>query len=156
MHHHQDEDYMRMAIEQAMMAQTRAEVPVGAVIVDPNGWVVGVGANGTISQHDATAHAEIVAIRAANQSAQNYRLPGHTLYVTLEPCVMCLGAIFHARLSRVVYATPDPKTGACHSVVSLSDEKRLNHHTTFEHGVLQHECAQMLSHFFKSKRQKVT
>lgn len=150
-----DEHYMQRAIAQALLAQKNGEVPVGALVVDPDGQVVGEGANATISLRDATAHAEILALREAGRHLNNYRLPGCSLYVTLEPCAMCLGAIFHARLSRVVFATPDFKTGACGSVVDLTVNPKLNHHTLFEQGVLQETCSTLLSQFFKLKRQKV-
>jgi tRNA(adenine34) deaminase len=150
-----DEDYMQRAIALAVEAQKNGEVPVGAVVVDVNGDVIGEGANATISRHDVTAHAEILALRAAGQHMRNYRLPGCSLYVTLEPCTMCLGAIFHARLSRVMFATADPKTGACGSAVDLANHSKLNHHTQIHQGVLKEACSHMLSQFFKQKRQKV-
>jgi tRNA(adenine34) deaminase len=150
-----DEDYMQRAIALALQAQSSGEVPVGAVVVNATGEVIGEGANATISRHDVTAHAEILALRAAGQQMRNYRLPGCSLFVTLEPCAMCLGAIFHARLSRVMFATPDPKTGACGSAVDLANHAKLNHHTFIDQGVLKETCSHMLSQFFKQKRQKV-
>jgi tRNA(adenine34) deaminase len=150
-----DEFYMQCAVDLALKAQNNGEVPVGAVVVDANGTVIGEGANATISNRDATAHAEILALRAAGQHMNNYRLPGCSLYVTLEPCTMCIGAIFHARLSRIMFATPDLKTGACGSAVDLVNHPKLNHHTQIEQGVLKETCSHMLSQFFKQKRQKV-
>lgn len=150
-----DEEYMQRAVALALEAQNNGEVPVGAVLVDAMGEVIGEGANATITRHDVTAHAEILALRVAGQHMNNYRLPGCSLYVTLEPCAMCLGAIFHARLSRVMFATPDPKTGACGSAINLANQSNLNHHTQIDQGVLKDKCSQMLSQFFKQKRQKV-
>jgi tRNA(adenine34) deaminase len=150
-----DEQYMNRAVVLALEAQNNGEVPVGAVLVDAMGEVIGEGANATISSHDVTAHAEILALRMASKHMKNYRLPGCRLFVTLEPCAMCLGAIFHARLSRVMFATPDPKTGACGSAVDLANQSNLNHHTQIDQGVLKETCSHMLSQFFKQKRQKV-
>lgn len=150
-----DEKYMERAVALALEAQNNGEVPVGAVLVDAMGEVIGEGGNATISSHDVTAHAEIIALRVAGQRINNYRLPGCSLFVTLEPCAMCLGAIFHARLSRVMFATPDPKTGACGSAFDLANQSGLNHHTQIEQGVLKETCSHMLSQFFKQKRQKV-
>ena len=146
---------MRLALEQAQIAQTQDEVPVGAVIVDSKGEILGTGFNRTIQDHDPTGHAEIIALRAAAKRAQNYRLPGATLYVTLEPCAMCMGAIMHARLARLVFAASDPKTGVCGSVINLSQESRLNHHTEVIGGVLGQECGETLSNFFKQRRRGV-
>ena len=143
---------MRLAIEQAHAAQAQGEVPVGAVVVDSRGDVLGVGFNRTIQDHDPTGHAEIVALRAAAQHLANYRLPDATLYVTLEPCAMCMGAIMHARLARVVFAASDPKTGACGSVINLPQESRLNHHTEVIGGVLGQECGETLREFFRQRR----
>ena len=125
-----------------------------AVLVDAQGELLATGFNRTIIDHDPTAHAEIVALRAGAQQVQNYRLPGASLYVTLEPCAMCLGAMLHARLSRVVFGAPDPKTGACGSVLNLALEKQLNHHTQVEGGVLAQECGDTLRQFFKERRSK--
>lgn len=143
---------MGLALKQANLAQAQGEVPVGAVVVDAQGQVVGVGANAVISCSDPTAHAEIVALRQAAQELQNYRLPGVTLYVTLEPCAMCLGAMFHARVARVVFGAFDPKTGACGSKVNLAQDGGLNHHASVVGGVRGTECGQILSDFFKHKR----
>lgn len=148
-----DISWMRVALEQAQLAKELGEVPVGAIVVTGQ-TLVGKGHNQPIRNYDSTAHAEIMAIRDAGQTLQNYRLPETTLYVTLEPCVMCAGAIMHSRISRVVYGASDPKTGCVHSVVPIFDEKRLNHHTQVEGGVLEQECATMLTNFFKERRQK--
>ena len=143
-----------MALAQAAQAQQLGEVPVGAVLVDAQGELLATGFNRTIFDHDPTAHAEIVALRAGARQVQNYRLPGASLYVTLEPCAMCLGAMLHARLARVVFGAPDPKTGVCGSVLNLSLEKQLNHHTRVEGGVLAQECGDTLRQFFKERRSK--
>ncbi|MCF8172993.1 MAG: tRNA adenosine(34) deaminase TadA [Candidatus Methylopumilus sp.] len=145
---------MQLALAQAALAQQLGEVPVGAVLVDAQGELLATGFNRTIVDHDPTAHAEIVALRAGAQQVQNYRLPGASLYVTLEPCAMCLGAMLHARLARVVFGAPDPKTGVCGSVLNLALEKQLNHHTQVEGGVLAQECGDTLRHFFKERRSK--
>ena len=143
---------MRRALELARLAQAEGEVPVGAVVVR-GGEVIGEGWNRPIGSYDPTAHAEIVALRAAAKSQQNYRLPGTTLYVTLEPCPMCAGAIVHARVERVVFATIDPRSGAAGSTFDLlpSDE-RFNHYTCCEGGVLAEESAAMLRGFFRVRR----
>ncbi|MRW89593.1 tRNA adenosine(34) deaminase TadA [Duganella sp. FT80W] len=143
--------YMRLALEQAQQAWNLGEVPVGAVVVR-DGEVIAVGCNQPIGKHDPTAHAEIVALRAAAEKLGNYRLPGCELYVTLEPCVMCSGAMMHARLAKVVYGAADPKTGACGSVVNLFEQEQLNHHTEIEGGVLAEECGAMLKNFFAARR----
>lgn len=144
--------FMRRALELARQAEAAGEVPVGAVLVR-DGRIIGEGANQPIGGHDPSAHAEIVALRAAGQAEQNYRLPGTTLYVTLEPCPMCAGAIVHARVARVVYAARDPRTGAAGSVFDLlpSDE-RFNHRTAAEGGLLAEEAGQMLRDFFRARR----
>lgn len=149
-----DEAMMRLALAQASLAIHDGEVPVGAVIVDAGGQIVGHGFNQTISRNDPSAHAEIVALRAAGTLMENYRLPGATLYVTLEPCMMCIGAMIHARLARVVFGASDPKTGACGSVVRLQDIDQLNHHTLVEGGVLADECSSMLREFFRERRSR--
>lgn len=143
---------MRLALEQAYLAEQAGEVPVGAVVVSEQGDVIGRGFNQTIMSHDPTAHAEVVALRQAAQVVHNYRLPGATLYVTLEPCAMCMGAILHARLSRVVFAAYDPKTGACGSVADLASNPKLNHHTNVIGGVLAEVCGDTLRDFFKRRR----
>lgn len=142
---------MALALEQAQLAWQHGEVPVGAVVVC-DGAVIAAGFNQPIGRHDPTAHAEIVALRAAAEHLGNYRLPGCTLYVTLEPCVMCSGAMMHARLARVVYAAQDPKTGACGSVLDLFAEQKLNHHAAVEGGVLAGEAGAMLKAFFAERR----
>ncbi|MTV36445.1 tRNA adenosine(34) deaminase TadA [Duganella radicis] len=146
-----DTAFMRLALEQAQQAWDLGEVPVGAVVVK-DGEVIAVGCNQPIGKHDPTAHAEIVALRAAAEKLGNYRLPGCELYVTLEPCVMCSGAMMHARLAKVVYGAADPKTGACGSVVNLFEQEQLNHHTEIEGGVMAEECGAMLKNFFAARR----
>jgi tRNA(adenine34) deaminase len=147
-----DADFMREALTLAQQAETLGEVPVGAVVVK-DGTIIGRGYNQPVSTHDPTAHAEIVAMRNAAAGIGNYRLVGCELYVTLEPCVMCAGAIMHARLGRVVYGAADPKTGACGGVVDLFAETKLNHHATLVPGVLADECGAKLSAFFSQRRQ---
>ena len=147
-----DEDYMREALALATLAEDRGEVPVGAVVVR-DGVIIGRGFNQSISAQDPTAPAEIVAMREAAVLTENYRLTGCELYVTLEPCVMCAGAIMHARLLRVVYGAGDPKTGACGSVVDLFSNAQLNHHAKVVSGVLGVECSARLSAFFARRRQ---
>ncbi len=146
-----DEDFMRAALEQARLAGSCGEVPVGAVVV-LDGEIVGRGFNQPIGRHDPTAHAEVMALRDAGERLGNYRLPGCELYVTLEPCAMCSGAIMHARLARVVCGARDPKTGVAGSVIDLFQEKRLNHHATISGGVLAEECGALLSGFFAARR----
>jgi tRNA(adenine34) deaminase len=148
-----DQAFMRMALNAAAQAKLAGEVPVGAVIVK-DGEVISVAHNQPIGRHDPTAHAEINALRLAAQSVGNYRLVGCTLYVTLEPCAMCAGAMIHARLARVVYGATDSKTGACGSVLNLFAEKKLNHQTELEGGVLAEECGNILSSFFAERRQQ--
>jgi tRNA(adenine34) deaminase len=142
---------MRQALELAEQAAAAGEVPVGAVLVS-EGRVIGRGSNRPITSSDPTAHAEIVALREAAAAAGNYRLPGCELYVTLEPCAMCVGAMVHARLARVVYGARDPKTGACGSIVDLPAIARWNHHGVFEGGVLAEECGAVLRRFFAQRR----
>lgn len=144
-------DFMQQALEQAQHAWDLGEVPVGAVVVK-DGAVIAVGYNQPIGKHDPTAHAEIVALRAAAEALGNYRLPGCELYVTLEPCVMCSGAMMHARLAKVVFGAPDPKTGAGGSVVNLFEHEQLNHHTAVAGGVMAEECGDMLKRFFAARR----
>lgn len=146
-----DTDFMQLALAQAQQAWDLGEVPVGAVVVK-DGEVIAVGCNQPIGKHDPTAHAEIVALRAAAEKLGNYRLPGCELYVTLEPCVMCSGAMMHARLSKVVYGAADPKTGACGSVINLFEQEQLNHHTDIVGGVMAEECGAMLKNFFAARR----
>ena len=145
---------MLAALEQAREAQVAGEVPVGAVVVK-DGEIIGVGFNAPISRHDPTAHAEIAALRDAANKLGNYRLPGCELYVTLEPCAMCVGAILHARIARLIYGAADPKTGACGSVINLFAEPRLNHHASLTAGVMAKECGALLREFFAARRAKV-
>jgi tRNA(adenine34) deaminase len=143
--------YMRQALDQAHNAWALGEVPVGAVLVR-EGTIIATGFNQPIGTHDPTAHAEIMALRAAASTLGNYRLPGCELYVTLEPCAMCAGAMMHARLARVVYGASDPKTGACGSVVNLFEQEKLNHHTELVGGVMTDQCASLLKEFFAERR----
>ena len=146
-----DEDFMRAALELARQAEQSGEVPVGAVVVK-DGEIIGRGSNAPIGRHDPSAHAEMLALRDAAQRVGNYRLVGCELYVTLEPCLMCVGAMFHARISRVIYAASDPKTGVAGSVLNLFEEQRLNHHAEVVGGVLAEECGNVLSQFFAARR----
>lgn len=146
-----DENFMREALCLAEQAGLAGEVPVGAVVVK-DGQIIGRGSNAPISGHDPSAHAEIAALRDAAQRVGNYRLVGCELFVTLEPCVMCVGAMFHARIARVVFGATDPKTGAAGSVFNLFAESRLNHHARVEGGVLAAECGKVLSDFFAARR----
>ena len=150
-----DMDYMRAAIEEALAAERDGEVPVGAVVVF-EGAIVGRGNNRVLRDSDPTAHAEIVAMRAAGQMLGNYRLERCTLYVTLEPCAMCAGAILHARIQRLVYAATDPKAGACGSVLSVMNHPQLNHKVQVEAGLLAEECGALLTNFFRARRQART
>jgi tRNA(adenine34) deaminase len=147
----QDDDYMRMAIALAEEAASLGEVPVGAIVVK-NGEVISRGRNAPISLNDPTAHAEIQAMREAAKYLGNYRLVDCTLYVTLEPCAMCSGAIQHARISRLVYGASDPKTGCCGSVINLMAEQKLNHHCEVVRGLMAEECGALLSSFFRQRR----
>jgi tRNA(adenine34) deaminase len=149
-----DSVFMQQAISQAHNAWALGEVPVGAVVVK-DGQVVATGFNQPIGTHDPTAHAEIMALRAAATLLGNYRLPGCELFVTLEPCIMCSGAMMHARLARVVFGAPDPKTGACGSVVNLFEQQKLNHHTKVTGGVLAEQCGNLLKDFFAERRRAV-
>lgn len=142
---------MSEALALAKLAGEAGEVPVGAVVTRA-GKIIGEGYNAPISTHDPSAHAEIQAMRAAAAALGNYRLTGCSLYVTLEPCAMCAGAIMHARIGRLVYGAVDPKTGACGSVVNLFAESRLNHHTSVQGGLLAGECGALLSQFFRQRR----
>jgi tRNA(adenine34) deaminase len=151
----QDEYAMRLALDQALNAQLAGEVPVGAVItqmIDGVPQVVATGYNRPITTHDPTAHAEIVALRHAAQMLGNYRLPGCTLYVTLEPCAMCAMALMHARIARVVFAAADPKTGAAGSVINLFEHEQLNHHTAVQGGLLAEDAGGQLREFFAERR----
>ncbi|MDB5797862.1 MAG: cytidine and deoxycytidylate deaminase zinc-binding region family protein [Paucimonas sp.] len=146
-----DRNFMRLALSQAHNAWALGEVPVGAVVVK-DGEVIATGFNQPIGTHDPTAHAEVMALRAAATILGNYRLPGCELYVTLEPCAMCCGAMMHARLARVVYGATDPKTGACESVLQLFAQEKLNHHTETSGGVLAEDCGRLLKEFFAERR----
>lgn len=146
-----DRQFMQQAIEQAQLAANAGEVPVGAVLVR-DGAVIAKGFNKPIGNHDPSAHAEMLALREAAEAEANYRLPGSTLYVTLEPCTMCSGAILHARVDRVVFGAPDPKTGAAGSVLDVFSSKQINHQTRVEGGVMSEECGQLLRSFFKERR----
>lgn len=148
-----DEHFMQLALEQARLGALRGEVPVGAVVVQ-EGEVVGSGFNCPISTSDPSAHAEMVAIRAAAARLDNYRLPGSTLYVTLEPCSMCAGLIVHSRIARVVYGTTEPKAGVAVSRGQFFQQDFLNHRVLVEGGVLAEACSSLLSDFFKARRQK--
>ena len=152
----QDTDSNRVLMAQALVsareAESAGEVPVGAVIVDPHGAVIARAANAPIARHDPTAHAEMLALRAAGRALGNYRLPGCVLYVTLEPCAMCVGALVHARIARIVYGAPDPKTGACGSVFDLAATPKMNHRIEVTGGVLAAECGALLKRFFAARR----
>jgi len=150
-----DERWMEHALALARDAGARGEVPVGAIVVRDDA-IVGRGGNAPIAGSDPTAHAEIAALREAAARIGNYRLPGCALYVTLEPCAMCAGAILHARLARLVFGARDPKTGACGSVVDLLAEPRLNHHTRVTGGVAADACATLLGEFFAARRRAAT
>jgi tRNA(adenine34) deaminase len=146
-----DRQFMQQALEQAGLAALAGEVPVGALIVR-NGEVIARAFNRPITNHDPSAHAEMLALRQAALAEENYRLPGTTLYVTLEPCIMCAGAMLHARVDRIVYGAADPKTGAAGSVLDVFSSKLLNHQTIIEGGVMGQECGQLLRDFFKERR----
>ncbi len=146
-----DHDYLRAAIAEARSAEASGEVPVGAIIVH-DGQIIGRGQNRVLRDSDPTAHAEIVALRQAGLVQQNYRLSNCALYVTLEPCAMCAGAILHARINRLVYAASDPKAGACGSVLSVMNHPQLNHKLEVISGILAEECSSMLTDFFRARR----
>lgn len=146
-----DIPFMQAAYQQARLAWDEGEVPVGAVVVK-DGVIIASGYNRPIGKHDPTAHAEIMALRAAAELIGNYRLPGCELYVTLEPCMMCAGAMMHARLARVVFAASDPKTGVAGSLLNVFENGQLNHHTQVTGGVLADECSSLLKDFFANRR----
>ena len=146
-----DVEFMQVALNLAQQAALMGEVPVGAIVVK-DGVIIGRGSNTPIGSHDPTAHAEIMAMREAAAYLGNYRLVDCTLYVTLEPCAMCSGAMQHARIEKLVYGASDPKTGACGSVINLMAEPKLNHHTEVIGGILAVECGAVLSDFFKQRR----
>ena len=145
--------FMGEALKQAILSFEADEVPIGAVLVYQN-KIIACGYNLSIANHDPSAHAEILTIRDAGQYLKNYRLLNCSLYVTLEPCVMCLGAIFHARISNLIFGAYDTKTGACESVVNLKENKDLNHHCVIHGGILKNESKALLQDFFKTKRKK--
>ena len=146
-----DENWMRYALQLAQQAALQGEVPVGAVLVQDDN-ILGEGWNQPISLNDPSAHAEMLAMRAAGQAAANYRLPNTTLYVTLEPCSMCAGAMIHARIARVVFGAYDPKTGAAGSLFSVLNDPRHNHQVQISGGVLAEKCAELLRTFFRERR----
>ncbi len=147
-----DERWLRHAMSLAERAASEGEVPVGAVLVGADGTLLAEGWNRPIALHDPTAHAEIMAMRLGAAALGNYRLTGSTLYVTLEPCAMCAGAIIHARVGRLVYGAQDPKAGAVHSVYDLIARPQLNHVVAWQGGVLEAECAEQLRVFFRARR----
>jgi tRNA(adenine34) deaminase len=146
-----DEQFMSAALELAREARERGEVPVGAVLV-MDGEILGRGFNQPVSLNDPTAHAEIVALRQAGREIGNYRLPGSTMYVTIEPCQMCVGAMVHARVARVVYGTPEPKAGAIESAMRAHEHPSLNHRLEVTGRVLEAECREVIQTFFKERR----
>ena len=148
-----DQKWMQYALKLAERSREEGEVPVGAVIVKDD-QLIAEGWNQPIADHDATAHAEIMAIRAAGKALNNYRLPDTTLYVTLEPCTMCAGAMVHARIGRVVFGAPDPRTGTAGSVIDLFSQAYHNHQIEVEGGVMREECGQILKDFFRERRKK--
>ena len=149
----EDEKWMQIAISEANLAKNLGEIPVGAVIIQ-NDKLIAKAHNQPILNHDPTAHAEVEALRKAGRKLKNYRLSGTTLYVTLEPCAMCLGAMMHARIERVIFGASDPKTGVCGSKVDLTSEAFFNHRIRVQGGVLEKETKNLLQSFFKSRRQK--
>jgi tRNA(adenine34) deaminase len=146
-----DNTFMQLAIEQARLGAAAGEVPVGAVVVKDD-VVISAAFNAPISLHDPTAHAEVLALRAAAKTLGNYRLPDCSLYVTLEPCAMCTGAIFHARIKEVIFGATDPKTGVAQSVMNLYANEKLNHHASIRGGVEAQTCGELLQTFFASRR----
>ena len=155
-HTEKDFFFMRLAIDEACKARECGEIPVGAVLIDESGQILAKGHNQPIASHDPTAHAEIVTLREAALCLKNYRLPGSIMYVTLEPCVMCFGALVHARIQRVIYGALDPRFGAVVSRVPLAHDSKLNHTVKWEGGVLAQECGKLLSSFFQAKRKNST
>lgn len=146
------EDFMRLALAEARQAELRDEVPAGAVVVSEEGKIIGRAGNSSIFLHDPTAHAEILALRQAGRKAGNYRLPGTEVFTTLEPCPMCLMAMIHARVARLVYGAPEPKWGAAGSVLNLAGTPGLNHRLEIVGGVLASECRDLIIEFFKRRR----
>ncbi len=151
-----DLEYMQLALAEARSAEHAGEVPVGAVLVSATGVLLGHGNNQVLRTSDPTAHAEMVALRAAGLALGNYRLTGATLFSTLEPCAMCAGAILHARVARLVYAAPDPKAGACGSVLSVLNHPELNHRVEVTTGLLGEECSTLLTSFFRGRRMRTS
>ena len=147
-----DETFMRRALVLAQTAEMQGEVPVGALIVDPDGRVIAEAANGPIGLNDPTAHAEVLALRQAGNALGNYRMPGCTMYVTLEPCAMCAAALVHARMRRLVYGAPDPKTGACGTVLNIPSAPGMNHKIEIVGGELAEKCGELLTVFFSRRR----
>ena len=147
-----DEFFMAMALQEAECARSKDEVPVGAVLVSGTGEILGKGHNQTIGRSDPTAHAEILALRESAKKAMNYRLVDTILYTTIEPCIMCMGAIIHARIAKVVFGAYDPKWGACGSLYDLSGDSRLNHQVEIIPGICEIQCRDLLQRFFREKR----
>ncbi|MCP3951331.1 MAG: tRNA adenosine(34) deaminase TadA [Desulfobacterales bacterium] len=147
------EKMMRLALSEAEKAGQKQEVPIGALLVSEAGDILAKAYNRVIGLADPTGHAEILAMREAAQKIKNYRLLNTTLYVTVEPCVMCMGAILHARIARVVYGAPDPKWGALGSLYNFADEKRFNHHPEIVAGICEEQCRSIIQAFFRSRRQ---
>ncbi len=148
-----DIEYMRRAVKLAQAAAEMGEVPVASLLVKDD-TIIARGANRSITDHDPTAHGEIIALRNAGEQLQNYRLPGTTLYVTLEPCIMCMGAIIHARIQRLVFGAYDPKTGAAVSCYAIGSDNILNHQLDITGGICETECATLLKDFFRNRRKK--
>lgn len=147
-----DRYYMALALKEGRKAAKIGEVPIGAVIVDETNHVIGTGFNRPISSNDPTSHAEINAMRAASKAVDNYRLVNSCLYVTIEPCIMCMGAIIHARISRIVFGAADKKWGAAQSLYAIGDDKRLNHQVEVTPGIMENESRKLIQDFFKDKR----
>jgi tRNA(adenine34) deaminase len=150
----QDSFYMQLALNEAATAARKGEVPVGAVLVDGDGQVLGAGGNRSVSRNDPSAHAEVMTLRRAGEFTCNYRFPGTTLYVTLEPCVMCAGLLVQARISRLVFGAKDPKAGGIVSLYGVGSDGRLNHSFQVTAGVMIEECGQILQDFFRARRRQ--
>jgi tRNA(adenine34) deaminase len=150
----QDSFYMQLALNEAATAARKGEVPVGAVLVDGDGQVLGAGGNRSVSRNDPSAHAEVMTLRRAGEFTCNYRFPGTTLYVTLEPCVMCAGLLVQARISRLVFGAKDPKAGGIVSLYWVGSDGRLNHSFQVTAGVMIEECGQILQDFFRARRRQ--